>query len=65
MKTAPQDFLIRYRINKACELMKITNHPIGEICAMVGYPNLFNFSRTFKKVVGQSPRDWRTANRLR
>lgn len=65
LKTSPQDFLIRYRMNKACELMKITNHTIGEISIMVGYQNMFNFSRAFKKIIGQSPRDWRTKNKLR
>ena len=65
LNTNLQDFLIRYRVNKACELLKLSSHPIGEICGMVGYPNLFDFSRAFKKVIGQSPRDWRNENKLR
>jgi len=65
LKTSPQEFLIRYRMNKACELMKITSHTIGEISIMVGYQNMFNFSRAFKKITGQSPRDWRSENKLR
>ena len=54
-----RDYLIRYRINKACELMKGTSCSIGEIGGMVGYPNMFNFSRAFKAVMGMSPRRWR------
>jgi AraC-like DNA-binding protein len=65
LRTSPQDFLIQYRINKACELMKITGHTIGEISCMVGYQSQFNFSRVFKKVMDQSPRVWRNANKLR
>jgi YesN/AraC family two-component response regulator len=65
LETSPQDFLIRFRMNKACELMKITNHSIGEISVMVGYPNMFNFSRAFKHIIGKSPREWRTENKLR
>jgi YesN/AraC family two-component response regulator len=57
-------FLIRYRINKSCELMKITKHTIGEISMMVGYHNQFNFSRVFKQITGKSPRDWRDENKL-
>jgi AraC-like DNA-binding protein len=64
LKTNLQDFLIRYRINRACELMKISKQPIGEICVMVGYPNLFNFSRAFKRITGQSPSEWRKENKL-
>ena len=65
IKTSPQDFLIRYRVSKACELMKSTDKNIGDICGMVGYQNLFTFSRAFKKVMGASPREWRTKNKFR
>ncbi|MCL2222940.1 MAG: AraC family transcriptional regulator [Oscillospiraceae bacterium] len=60
-----RDFLIRYRIRKACELMKEPSKSISEISVMVGYPNLFSFSRTFKAIVGQSPRQWRSENKWR
>jgi YesN/AraC family two-component response regulator len=65
MNVSPQDFLISFRMNKACELMKITDHAIGEICEMVGYQNMFNFSRVFKQVIGKPPGKWRTENKLR
>jgi AraC-like DNA-binding protein len=65
LDTSPQDFLIRFRISKSCELMKITDRTIGEISYMVGYPNQFNFSRAFKSIMGKSPRDWRNENQLR
>ena len=63
LNTSPQDFLIRYRINKSCDLMKITNYSIAEISEMVGYQNQFNFSRAFKKLIGKSPRNWRNENK--
>ena len=65
MGTSLRDFLIRYRIRKACELMKSSAYTIGEISTMVGYPNMFSFSRTFKGIMGQPPRLWRTENKLR
>jgi len=65
MGTNIRDFLIRYRIRKACELMKNSSHTIGEISVMVGYPNMFSFSRTFKTMMGQPPRKWRDENKLR
>ena len=65
LKTSPQDFLIKYRVGKACELMKTTDSTIGDICGMVGYQNLFTFSRAFKKIMGQPPREWRSGNKIR
>jgi len=65
LKTGPQDFLIRYRMSMACELMKTTDTKIGDICDMVGYSNLFTFSRAFKRIIGESPSEWRKKNKLR
>jgi len=65
LKISPQDFLIKYRVNRACELMKTTDSNISEICGMVGYPNLFTFSRAFKKIIGQSPKEWRIKNKFK
>lgn len=63
LNSTPQDFLIRYRIDKSCELLKITDLTIAEISEMVGYPNQFNFSRVFKKTIGKSPRNWKNENK--
>lgn len=61
---APQEFIIRLRLSKAADLMKLTNDSIGEIAAKCGYPNQLHFSRAFKKRYGISPREWRAQNRL-
>ena len=39
---SPQDFLIQYRINKACELLRSTSMPIMQIAHLVGYHNQFH-----------------------
>ncbi len=62
LSVTPQEFLIRFRMAKACEYMETTNLPIGEISARVGYPSQLHFSRAFKKTYGQPPREWRLAN---
>ena len=59
MGISPQDFLIQRRMEIACELLKTTNRSIGEIGAMVGYPNQLNFSRAFKREIGVAPREFR------
>lgn len=61
---APQEFLIRLRLSKAANMMKLTNYSIGEIAANCGYPNQLHFSRAFKKRYGISPREWRAQNQL-
>jgi len=65
MGIALRDYIVSFRVRKACELMKSPYHTIGEISAMVGYQNMYSFSRAFKSTMGKSPREWRGENRLR
>lgn len=65
LSASPQEFIITYRMKKACELLKITDLSIGEVSQLVGYPNQLNFSRTFKKEMGKSPREWCRENHIR
>lgn len=51
----PIDFVIQYRMERACELLKIGKYPIRDIAVSVGYPNPLYFSRAFKKKFGASP----------
>jgi AraC-like DNA-binding protein len=53
--TSPQNFLINFRLNKACELLKKDNLSIGEVSRSVGYEDQLLFSRVFKKFKGESP----------
>ncbi|MBZ4645307.1 MAG: AraC family transcriptional regulator [Clostridia bacterium] len=58
---SPQEFLINFRINKACELMKNKNLSIANISRSVGYDDPLLFSKMFKKVKGFPPREYRKA----
>lgn len=55
----PQQYLLNFRIAKACELLTDTPCTIGEISRSVGYQDPLLFSRMFKKVKGCSPKDYR------
>lgn len=57
--TTPQAFLVRHRCDIACDLLSMTNKPISEIGALVGYVNPLNFSRAFKREMGLSPKEYR------
>lgn len=56
---SPRDFVINYRIDKACELMKNDNLSIGDISRSVGYDDPLLFSKIFKKNRGVSPSKYR------
>lgn len=59
LQKTPQQFLMEYRMNKACELLKNPTLSISNIGFSVGYTDAYNFSRMFKKVKGSSPSDYR------
>ena len=50
------------KLNRAAELLR-TNMKISEISDAVGYVSVDHFTRTFRKVYGLSPRDWRAQQR--
>ena len=52
---SPNDFLIRFRINEACSLLRKARFSIGEISCSVGFQDQLYFSRQFKKIKGVSP----------
>jgi len=53
---SPQEFLIYFRFNKACDLMKNKSLSISEISRSVGYDDPLLFSKLFKKFKGLSPK---------
>jgi AraC-like DNA-binding protein len=52
-------YLTNVRINKAVELLVGTEIDVAGISSMAGYNNVFHFIKTFKKVVGVSPGNYR------
>lgn len=55
----PTDYLIRTRVNRACQLLDFTSLNIKEIAASVGYSDPYYFSRVFKKMTACSPKAYR------
>ena len=62
---SPQQFLIRFRMEKAASELRTGNMPVGDVGTLVGYPNLLHFSRAFKGVYGMSPSEYRQKYRER
>lgn len=56
---APLSYINEYRIEKACDLLLSTTKSITEIALSTGFEDINYFSRTFKKVKGISPTQFR------
>lgn len=56
---SPWDYLNRYRIIQAKEMLRLTNDPVGSIARRVGFADAAYFSRVFRTVSGMSPSAYR------
>ncbi|MDS0524827.1 response regulator [Clostridium sp. SHJSY1] len=55
------DFLSKYRIKKAKEILMTTNLKVYEIAEHVGYSDSITFGRAFKKITGTTPNGFRNS----
>lgn len=55
------EYLSRVRIEKAKNLLLNPNLRVSEIAFEVGFQSLTHFNRVFKRIVGQSPTEYRVA----
>lgn len=56
------EFINRQRVARACTLLKTSDLSILEIAMAVGYNNLSFFNRYFLRIVGISPRSYRSSS---
>ncbi|MBS0434507.1 MAG: helix-turn-helix transcriptional regulator [Proteobacteria bacterium] len=61
----PHQYLLRCRLRKAAQLLSEEDRAITEIALDVGFADLSNFVRTFRRAAGVSPRLYRQASRTR
>jgi AraC-like DNA-binding protein len=59
LEISPWDYLNRYRILQAQNLLKTTTHSIGVIAHQVGFSDQAYFARVFSKQAGISPQAYR------
>ena len=52
------NYLTRYRIHKAMELLRDCRVKVYEVAERVGYRDITYFSATFKKLAGMSPSEY-------
>lgn len=55
----PGQFVIRHKIKKACELLKMSSFSVQSIAELLGYQDIYTFSKQFKNKTGLSPKHYR------
>jgi AraC-like DNA-binding protein len=55
----PMDYFARLKIQRACLLLDTTSARVKEVGAKVGFTDPYYFSRSFRQVMGMSPRAYR------
>lgn len=58
------DYLVKTRMEKACELLSDIRYKGYDIAYYIGYDNPKNFSRAFKAYFGMSPKEFRNGKNL-
>jgi AraC-like DNA-binding protein len=58
----PRAYFTRRRIERAKNLLRAANLTVTEICYLVGFESLGSFSARFRRLVGQSPSEYREAH---
>lgn len=56
---SPQQYLIRYRLRIACEMLSSSKETISDIAFQIGYQDAVSFFKAFKKQYGTSPQQYR------
>jgi AraC-like DNA-binding protein len=58
----PHRYLQRRRVERSMFLLRETDRSVTGICFDVGFTSLGTFSRTFRKIVGETPSAYRLGN---
>lgn len=56
---APAQYVERLRLDEACRLLAFTQLRINAVASVVGYPDPAHFARVFRRVAGQTPKQYR------
>lgn len=59
LQMGPQEYLIQFRVERACDFLRNPLLSIGAVARSVGYNDPLAFSKIFKKVKGLSPSQYR------
>jgi len=60
---SPIQHFLHLKVERACQLLDTTDQSFASISRSLGYDDNYYFSRLFKKIMGQSPTDYRHTHR--
>lgn len=63
LNSTPNIYLLQFRINRAAEMIMLTDQKVNQIAAMCGFASATYFSTKFKEIYGMSPKRYREENR--
>lgn len=63
MGMAPLEYVNRYRIHRAVNLLHLTRESVQNIAWRCGFSSIAAFNRNFKRYAGESPSRWRSTKR--
>lgn len=55
----PIQYLIQYRVQKACEMLRYSDRSISDIAVDCGFDNISYFIRKFRNIHGMTPKEYR------
>ena len=59
----PQQFLMRFRMTRAAQMLRENILSVGEVARSCGYPDPLTFSKAFKRTLGVTPSQYRRGAR--
>lgn len=60
---SPIDYFIQLKMQKASQLLDLTDQSIKDIAATFGFDDPYYFSRRFRKTIGMSPKKYRSVHK--
>jgi AraC-like DNA-binding protein len=58
-RVTPWEFVIRCRIEKASNLLRFSSHSVSQAADLLGYADIYSFSKQFKAHTGRTPTQYR------
>ena len=63
LDTTPHQYLLEYRLSKACALLRHTDEPVTGISQKTGFGQTSHFGKCFREKTGLSPSNYRKQSR--
>jgi AraC-like DNA-binding protein len=62
---SPKEYVLELKMRRAMELLSQEKYSVSEIGSLLGYSDVYHFSKSFKHSTGVSPTEWRASSGIR